>query len=464
MAERHALTAGLAGWPPPSHRDAQGRQNRTGPTRLSEAQVEAFEQVLREMKDEMPFADSGKLSDEDTLLRAYVATGYKADEAVGKVRGSIAWRKAEDIEGIQGWCEEHLPADTTFRTHTDGLMGFYGVDNEGYPVWWERPNTKIYTEFVTTTPTADVDRWHYACVERLRELPKRLGVDRYTIVFDLKDVGTSFVFGKLGQVLRGQMSQDKLYYAENLRRFIIVNAPFGFSHTFAVIRKVLDPRTADKIVIGGRRSAGDQLSQHVAEEHIPTEFGGAANVDWDVHRMRPTALPDVFSSAPFWAARIKAAGERHLSTGADASGPMVSAERRKRRSTNRSFTSTRSRRNRSIASVSRYDSDGGDLYTCLTGPAFSSSEEGSPLAAAGVDLRAPDPPSRPAALAPPPLAPPLHISREQPGSPRASEDPNTVPTYSTHCCSIQEMNCCRRRGCRCVCCGERYVCQCCPVM
>ena len=91
-------------------------------------------------------------------------------------------------------------------------------------------------------------------------------------IMDLKGVG----LGKAGQVYGyvGQASGiSQNYYPERLGKLYVINAPWGFSGVFSVIKRFLDPVTVAKIHVLGSNYQKELLAQ-VPKENLPIEFGG----------------------------------------------------------------------------------------------------------------------------------------------------------------------------------------------
>jgi hypothetical protein len=91
-------------------------------------------------------------------------------------------------------------------------------------------------------------------------------------IMDLKGVGIS----KAGQVysylkLASALSQN--YYPERLGRLYVINAPWGFSGVWGVVKGWLDPVTVQKIHILGSSYQKDLLEQ-IPAENLPKDFGG----------------------------------------------------------------------------------------------------------------------------------------------------------------------------------------------
>jgi hypothetical protein len=114
---------------------------------------------------------------------------------------------------------------------------------------------------------------------RLPACSRKAGVllETSCTIMDLKGVGLTkapSVYGYLQQA--SGISQN--YYPERLGRLYIINAPWGFSSVFSVIKKFLDPVTVAKIhVLGG--SYQKELLAQVPKENLPSQYGGSCHCE-----------------------------------------------------------------------------------------------------------------------------------------------------------------------------------------
>jgi hypothetical protein len=96
-------------------------------------------------------------------------------------------------------------------------------------------------------------------------------------IMDLKGVGITKVPSVYGYVRQASaISQD--HYPERLGKLYLINAPWGFSGVWSVVRGFLDPVTVDKIHILGYNYQSELLAQ-VPKENLPIEFGGTCECD-----------------------------------------------------------------------------------------------------------------------------------------------------------------------------------------
>lgn len=96
-------------------------------------------------------------------------------------------------------------------------------------------------------------------------------------VMDLKGVGISKV-SSVYSYLKSVTGISQNYYPERLGKLYLINAPWGFSSVFSVVKGFLDPVTVQKIHILG---AGYhvELSKQVSNENLPKIFGGTCECD-----------------------------------------------------------------------------------------------------------------------------------------------------------------------------------------
>lgn len=96
-------------------------------------------------------------------------------------------------------------------------------------------------------------------------------------VMDLKGVGVTKVPSVYSYVKQASaMSQN--YYPERLGRLYLINAPWGFSTVFGVVKGWLDPITVEKIHVLGGGYQKELLAQ-IPAENLPTTFGGSCKCD-----------------------------------------------------------------------------------------------------------------------------------------------------------------------------------------
>lgn len=96
-------------------------------------------------------------------------------------------------------------------------------------------------------------------------------------IMDLKGVGISKVSSVYSYVKEASaISQN--YYPERLGKLYLINAPWGFSSVFSVIKGFLDPVTVQKIhVLGGGYQT--ELLGQVPKENLPKLLGGGCDCD-----------------------------------------------------------------------------------------------------------------------------------------------------------------------------------------
>ena len=96
-------------------------------------------------------------------------------------------------------------------------------------------------------------------------------------IMDLKGVGITKVSSVYSYVRQAsEISQN--YYPERLGKLYMINAPWGFSSVFSVVKGFLDPVTVQKIHVLGSGYEKELLAQ-VPAENLPKEFGGTCECE-----------------------------------------------------------------------------------------------------------------------------------------------------------------------------------------
>jgi hypothetical protein len=96
-------------------------------------------------------------------------------------------------------------------------------------------------------------------------------------IMDLKGVGITSAPSVYGY-LQNASGVSQNYYPERLGKLFVINAPWGFSSVFAVVKKFLDPVTVAKIHVLGAGYQQELLAQ-VPKENLPKQFGGECECD-----------------------------------------------------------------------------------------------------------------------------------------------------------------------------------------
>lgn len=96
-------------------------------------------------------------------------------------------------------------------------------------------------------------------------------------VMDLKGVGL-MKFSQVYSYVKQAAAISQNYYPERLGKLYLINAPWGFSSVFNVVKGFLDPVTVEKIHVLGS-GYHDQLQSQVVKENLPKIFGGTCECD-----------------------------------------------------------------------------------------------------------------------------------------------------------------------------------------
>lgn len=100
-------------------------------------------------------------------------------------------------------------------------------------------------------------------------------------IVDLNGVGISQASSVYGYVQAASAILQN-YYPERLGKLYVINAPWGFSGVFGLVKRWLDPVTVDKIHVLGGNYQKELLAQ-VPAENLAVEFGGTCACEGGCH-------------------------------------------------------------------------------------------------------------------------------------------------------------------------------------
>ncbi|KAL7275061.1 cytosolic factor, phosphatidylinositol/phosphatidylcholine transfer protein [Rhizina undulata] len=156
---------------------------------------------------------------------------------------------------------------------------YHKTDKDGRPVYIEQLG-KIDLAAMYKITTAErmlqnlVVEYERLADPRLPACSRKAGklLETCCTVMDLKGVGISSISQVYGYVKQASaISQN--YYPERLGKLYLINAPWGFSSAFRVVKAFLDPVTVEKIHILGSGYQTELLEQ-IPAENLPVKFGG----------------------------------------------------------------------------------------------------------------------------------------------------------------------------------------------
>ena len=124
-------------------------------------------------------------------------------------------------------------------------------------------------------------------------------VETSCTIMDLKGVGLSNVSSVYGYVQKASaISQN--YYPERMGKLYLINAPWGFSGVFGMVKKFLDPVTVAKIQVLGSSYKSELLAQ-IPAENLPKHFGGSCSCPKGCEFSDDGPWQDAsFTKAPAW--------------------------------------------------------------------------------------------------------------------------------------------------------------------
>lgn len=211
-----------------------------------------------------------------TLLRFLRARKFDVNLAKTMFVECEAWRKETGLDDLVAtWEYPEKEQVSAFYPQY-----YHKTDRDGRPVYIEAlGNIDLTAMYKVTTAermlTNLAVEYERLADPRLPACSRKAGqlLETCCTIMDMKGVGLSKapqVFTYIKQA--SGLSQN--YYPERLGRFYLINAPWGFSTVWGIIKAWLDPVTVAKIhILGG--SYQKELFQQVAPENLPKQFGGS---------------------------------------------------------------------------------------------------------------------------------------------------------------------------------------------
>ncbi|KAH7322780.1 CRAL-TRIO domain-containing protein [Stachybotrys elegans] len=210
-----------------------------------------------------------------TLLRFLRARKFDVMLAKKMFLETEKWRKESKLdELLPTW--DYPEKDEVGKYYT---QFYHKTDKSGRPVYVEVLGKIDLTELYKVT-TAErmltnlaveyermADPFLPACSRKSGHL-----LETGCTIMDLKGVALTRV-PQVYAYMRQASTISQNYYPERLGRLYLINAPWGFSTVWSVVKGWLDPVTVQKIhILGG--SYQSELLKQIPAENLPKIFGG----------------------------------------------------------------------------------------------------------------------------------------------------------------------------------------------
>ncbi|KAI9044478.1 SEC14 family lipid-binding protein [Aspergillus affinis] len=231
---------------------------------------------VEQLRSELEKEGYTKRLDTLTLLRFLRARKFDVAAAKTMFVDSEKWRKEFGTDDLARTFD-YKEKPEVFKYYP---QYYHKTDKDGRPVYIEKMG-KIDLNAMYKITTSErmlqnlVTEYEKLADPRLPACSRKSGklLETCCTIMDLKGVGITSIPSVYGYVRQASgISQN--YYPERLGKFYLINAPWGFSGAFNVVKGFLDPVTVDKIHILGS-DYKKKLLEQVPAENLPVEFGGS---------------------------------------------------------------------------------------------------------------------------------------------------------------------------------------------
>jgi hypothetical protein len=178
-----------------------------------------------------------------------------------------------------------------------GMWRFLGMAKGGEPVLWVRVGRYCPDEYDTRCLQK-----YIAFFLRHSELQMRASPVHY-VVCDMKGFKMHWMGSQMGHI-QAFIEVAQNHYPERAKAIVVVNAPWLFRATFCVIRGLLDPVTADKVVVLEKEEIPAYFANILDQETLIERFGGKRPNE----SVPVPNIPGLESVAEFSAAVLEAKG------------------------------------------------------------------------------------------------------------------------------------------------------------
>ncbi|KAL4873381.1 hypothetical protein BDV12DRAFT_77499 [Aspergillus spectabilis] len=233
---------------------------------------------IEQLRSELETEGYTERLDTLTLLRFLRARKFDVAASKAMFIASEKWRKEFGTDELARNFE-YVEKPEVFKYYP---QYYHKTDKDGRPVYIEKLGKIDLTALGKITTDERmlknlVTEYERFADDRLPACSRKAGklIETSCTIFDLKGVGlmsASSVYGYLSRA--SAVSQD--YYPERLGKLYLINAPWGFSTVFSVVKSFLDPVTVGKINVLGSGYQTELLKQ-IPKENLPKEFGGVCD-------------------------------------------------------------------------------------------------------------------------------------------------------------------------------------------
>ncbi|KAL4800434.1 CRAL-TRIO domain-containing protein [Aspergillus venezuelensis] len=235
---------------------------------------------VEQLRSELEAEGYTKRLDTLTLLRFLRARKFVVADAKTMFVNCETWRKDEGVDDLAATFEYTEKAEV-FKYYP---QYYHKTDKDGRPVYIEKLGS-IDLNALQKITTDDrmlknlVTEYEKLADPRLPACSRKAGklLETCCSIMDLKGVSLFSAPSVYGYLKRtSNVSQN--YYPERLGKMYLINAPWGFSGVWNIVKGYLDPVTVEKIHVLGSGYQTDLLKQ-VPAENLPKAYGGSCQCE-----------------------------------------------------------------------------------------------------------------------------------------------------------------------------------------
>ncbi|KAJ7745414.1 CRAL-TRIO domain-containing protein [Mycena maculata] len=242
---------------------------------LTVIQQHALEKLKKELVEEGYYIEGEPRMSDATMLRFLRARKFDVPKAKQMFIDNEKWRKDFGVEDIV----KNFEFPELSEVHKYYPQYYHKNDKDGRPIYIERLGfLDVKALYRATTQERQLKRfvleYEKFLTQRLPACSAAAGhpVETSCTILDLNNVSLSNFYQVKDYVNKAtSITQD--HYPECMGKFYMINAPWGFSTVWNLVKGWLDPVTVAKIKILNSHYQNELLGQ-IDADALPKEFGG----------------------------------------------------------------------------------------------------------------------------------------------------------------------------------------------
>ncbi|OMH84637.1 Phosphatidylinositol/phosphatidylcholine transfer protein SFH11 [Zancudomyces culisetae] len=250
-------------------------------------------QVIRDVREALPQDINEKCSDMNKAKDMIINwQKWRVEQKINDLpvpRPDNDYSIPYPIRGYVDFADANLTPGKDIKDTQMIMNNLYGGgcyhkrDKLGHPLYIDRMGLYELKKITSQCTLPELTRIHnlfqeFATQSLTSDCSKATGKQIYkqTVIFDLSGMGFSMLYWPALNMIKDTVEGDQYYFPESMHKTYIVNAPSVFVAIWNIVKTWMDPRTLEKIYIGGKNFK-EVLLNDIDADCLPSFLGGTCN-------------------------------------------------------------------------------------------------------------------------------------------------------------------------------------------